>query len=185
LAISEPGTIRPATLADALDIASVHVESWRETYGGMVPPAMLTSLSAEGRAAMWRQILSSSGPAGSANVYVAEVDHRIVGFGACCAQRAPLLKDKGYDCEISALYVLKAFQRRTLGGRLLSAMAADLAGRGFGAVSLWVLRDNTAARRFYERQGAEVVADREETRADGTLFEVAYGWMHLGELASA
>jgi len=55
--------------------------------------------------------------------------------------------------------------------------------RGFGAASLWVLRDNARARRFYERLGARVLAEREDVRKDAVLVELAYGWMHLTELA--
>ena len=61
-------------------------------------------------------------------------------------------------------------------------MASDLSKRGFTAASLWVLRDNTPARRFYERYGGQVVAEREEARPDGALSEVAYGWTQLSEL---
>jgi ribosomal protein S18 acetylase RimI-like enzyme len=62
-------------------------------------------------------------------------------------------------------------------------MAADLSGRGYAAASLWVLRDNTPARRFYERYGAEVVAEKEDAGPDGVLVELAYGWTNLTELA--
>ena len=35
--------IRPATPADAAEIARVHVASWRETYAGVLPGAVLAS----------------------------------------------------------------------------------------------------------------------------------------------
>lgn len=181
--ISEPETIRRASLADAADLASVHVTSWHETYTGMVPATMLSSLSVEGRRAIWQQILSASTEPGSTNVYVAQSGRSTVGFGACCSQRTQTLRERGYDGEISAIYVLSGFQRRAIGRRLLFALASDLLARDFGAASLWVLRDNAVARRFYERYGAQLVAEREDARADGVLLEVAYGWTHLAELA--
>jgi hypothetical protein len=49
-------------------------------------------------------------------------------------------------------------------------------------MSLWVLRENAKARRFYERLGGVVVAEKEERRAGGVLVEVAYGWRGLGPL---
>lgn len=70
-----------------------------------------------------------------------------------------------------------------IGTRLLFALASDLSQTGFGAVSLWVLRDNAPARRFYERHGAQVISEREDVRKDGALAEVAYGWMQLAELS--
>jgi ribosomal protein S18 acetylase RimI-like enzyme len=161
----------------------MHVASWRETYPGLLPAAMLTSLSVDARLAMWTQVISAAPTPGSMNVHIAAIDGKVVGFGSCGKQRTQTLQESGYDGEISAIYVLQAFQRHALGRRLLFAMAADLSGRGFGAVSLWVLRGNAPARSFYERFGAQVVAEREEVRAAGVLIEVAYGWPQLAELA--
>ena len=157
----------------------MHVQSWRETYPGLVPAAMLSSLSIETRAAIWARILGE--PSGATMVFVAESAGDIVGFGSCGPQRSEALRTKGYDGEISAIYVLKAFQRRALGARLLFAMASGMQARGLKAVSLWVLRDNTPARRFYERYGGEVIAEREDVRPEGVLLEVAYGWPELVE----
>ena len=175
--------IRRASLPDARDLASMHVASWRETYPGMVPDSMLSSLSVDGRAAKWQQILGAPASAGSAVVYLADIGGKIVGFGSCGAQRAEAIKEKGYEGEISAIYVLSAFQRQGHGTRLLYALASDLSQRGYGSLSLWVLRDNAPARRFYEHYGGEVIAEREEARADGALIEVAYGWRSLLEMA--
>jgi ribosomal protein S18 acetylase RimI-like enzyme len=179
----EAATIRPASLSDVADLATMHVASWLETYPGLLPPSMLASLCVDKRAAMWSQVISATPTSGSANVYVAEIDGKIVGFGSCVGQRTQTLKDSGYDGEIRAIYVLKAFQRRALGRRLLHAMASGLSERGFTAASLWVLRDNASARRFYERYDGKVVAEREEPRPDGALSEVAYGWTQLSELS--
>ena len=153
-------TIRIASLADAPELAGMHVASWRETYVGMVPAEMLSSLSVEGRTAMWAQIMREPATSDSAVVYVAELDRKIIGFGSCCPQRTEALKEKGYDGEISAIYVLRAFQRHAIGTRLLFALASALSRRNFGAASLWVLRDNAPARQFYERHGGQVVSEK-------------------------
>jgi ribosomal protein S18 acetylase RimI-like enzyme len=158
----------------------MHVESWRETYPGLVPQAMLSSLSVPARTAAWSRILGE--PSRATGVFVADLGGRIVGFGSCGPQRAEALKAKGFDGEISAIYVLKAFQRLGLGSRLLFAMTSSLAESGFKAASLWVLRDNAPARRFYERYGGEVIAEREDVRPEGVLLEVAYGWPELKAL---
>jgi len=181
--VGDAGTIRPASPEDAADLATMHVASWRETYPGLLPDSMLASLSVDKRMAMWKQVIGDTPSPGATRVYIAEIDGKIVGFGSCGNQRTRTLREGGYDGEISAIYVLKAFQRRALGRRLLFAMASDLLERGFGAMSLWVLRDNTPARSFYERYGAQVVGEKEESQPDGVLIEVACGWMHLAELA--
>lgn len=158
----------------------MHVESWRESYPGLVPAAILSSLSIDARTVMWARILSE--PSSTTAVFVAEVSGSIVGFGSCCPQRTESLKTGGYDGEVSALYVLRAFQGRTLGARLLSTMACSMQASGMQAASLWVLRDNTPARRFYERYGGQVIAEREDRRQEGILFEVAYGWRDLTDI---
>jgi hypothetical protein len=90
-------TIRVATLADARDLAGMHVASWHEAYAGILPAEMLASLSVDGRAAMWAQIMGEPATSGSTVVYVAELENRIVGFGSCGAQRTESLKGRAYD----------------------------------------------------------------------------------------
>jgi ribosomal protein S18 acetylase RimI-like enzyme len=176
-------TIRIASLADVQALAGAHVASWRETYAGMMPDELLASLSVDARAAMWTKVLDEPLTPASTVVYVAELENRIAGFGSCGAQRTEALKQRFYDGEIIAIYVLKAFQRHAIGRKLLSALASHLSQSGFAAASLWVLRDNTPARQFYERYGAQVIAEREDVRKDAVLSEVAYGWTRLPELA--
>jgi len=176
------GAIRVGTLKDAPDLASMHVTSWRETYAGILPDAMLSSVLVDERKAMWDRILNQPTTPGSTVVHLAEHDGTIIGFGSCSSQRTEQLKDKGYDGEISAIYILREFQGRGLGAQLLFAMAADLLSRGFSAAALWVLRDNPTARRFYERFGGQIIAEREDDRGDSVLIELAYGWRHLKDL---
>jgi ribosomal protein S18 acetylase RimI-like enzyme len=176
MADSDEVQIRVATLADALRLGSMHVASWRETFVGLMPEKMLSSLSVEGRAAMWDQNLRQPTTSSSTVVYLAERDGTIVGFGSCGAQRTEDLKTQGYDGEFSAIYVLRAFQGQGIGARLLDKMSLDLIGRGFRGAALWVLRENLRARRFYESHGGRVIAEREEIRDDTALVELAYGW---------
>jgi GNAT superfamily N-acetyltransferase len=113
----------------------MHVASWRETYAGILPDKMLTSLSVEARAAAWSQIMREPSTARSTVIYLAEHEGTIIGFGSCGAQRTETLKDKGYDGEFSAIYVLREFHKRRIGTRLFRAMSWDLIRRGFkGAV---------------------------------------------------
>lgn len=174
--------IRVATPDDVHGLGSMHVASWRETYAGVLPDKMLSSLTVEGRAAAWAQIMGHPPTPGSTVIYLAECGGTIIGFGSCGAQRSENLKDKGFDGEVSAIYVLREFQKRRIGTRLFGVMSMDLIGRGFNAVALWVLRDNMRARRFYERYAGQVIAEREDVRDGVVLVELAYGWPDLKEL---
>lgn len=89
--------IRTATPNDAPALGQMHVASSRETYAGLLPDNMLSSLSVEARAAAWAKIMQEPPMAHSTMIYVAEYDDEIVGFGSCGAQRTENLANKGYD----------------------------------------------------------------------------------------
>lgn len=175
-------TVRIATPNDARDLAAMHVASWRETYTGILPDKMLSSLSIEARAAAWTKIMQEPATERATTIYLAEHGMAIIGFGSCGPQRTENLCALGYAGEFRAIYLLQAFQGRGIGARLLKQMTAGLRGRGYSAAALWVLGKNQIARRFYEHHGGQVVAEREETREDTVLVELAYGWSNLTEL---
>lgn len=179
----ETVAIRIATPNDANALGGMHVASWRETYAGILPDKMLASLSAEARAAAWDKIMREPATSRSTVVYLAECGAAIAGFGSCGGQRSASLTDKGYDGEISAIYVLREFQKQGIGLRLFRVMFLDLMRRGFDAVALWVLRENLEARRFYEHLGSNAIAEREDVREGVVLVELAYGWTDAKELA--
>jgi ribosomal protein S18 acetylase RimI-like enzyme len=174
--------IRIATLDDAPALGAMHVASWHETYTGLLPDKMLASLSVESRAAAWAKIMQEPVTERSTVVYLAEHQGSVIGFGSCGAQRTESLKAKGYDGEVSGIYVLREFQKRKIGTQLFRAMSSDLISREFNAAALWVLRDNLKARRFYEHFGAKVIAEREDVRDGTVLVELACGWPDLEEL---
>jgi ribosomal protein S18 acetylase RimI-like enzyme len=171
--------IRVAAADDAHGLARMHVSSWRETYAGILPEKMLSSLSVEGRAAAWAKIMREPTTERSTVVYLAEHEGTIIGFGSCGAQRTESLTNQGYDGEVSAIYVLREFQKRRIGTDLFRAISSDLMRREFKAAALWVLRDNLNARRFYERYAGQVIAEREDVRDGVVLAESAYGWPDL------
>ena len=151
--------------------------AWRETYAGLMPAARLAALDVAERTAMWRHQLSGGLARGLA---VAEDGGELIGFAACARQRAPSLAT-AYAGEVTALYVLRAAQGRGAGRALMRAMGRRLIAEGYRSMALWVLTANAPARRFYERLGGELIAER----VDGEDAEIAYGWRDLTTLARA
>ncbi|HEV7256768.1 MAG TPA: GNAT family N-acetyltransferase [Bosea sp. (in: a-proteobacteria)] len=175
-----PGTIiRTAQARDAGAIAQVHVAAWRESYGGLLPAPMLAALSVEMRERSWNTMLSDLPAARLTTVLVAEQGGEIVGFASCGAQRDPELAAAGFPAEISAIYLLARCKRERLGTRLMTESFSALSEAGFRSASLWVLRDNAPARRFYEALGGEVIGEKEDRRGTTALVELAYGWRSL------
>ncbi len=167
--------IRRATQDDAEALAQVHETTWRETYAGLMSEQLLDALTADARAEAWRRILT--GQAGYlGTTYVADRDGTLAAYGSCGEQRHAAFAEAGYGGEFAAVYVRAADQRRGLGTRLMRAMMDDLTARGLNAFTLWVPRNNIPARSLYEQLGGKVIGQRTDTRDQGTLVEIAYGW---------
>ena len=166
--------IRPAVPSDAPGLALVHVESWRETYRGIIPDVVLDGLSVERRAANWTQMLSQ--PDAPGVTYVVEDDsRRIVGFASGGLEREG---DPDYTGELYAIYVLKAAQGRGLGLALTEAVAVSLLQLGCVSMLVWVLADNPA-REFYAHLGGTVIREKTIDIGGAPLREVAYGWRDM------
>jgi len=163
--------IRPAALADADALAEAVVRIWRATYRGMIPDAYLAALTVEGRVPVWRRLIAD----GHRDIAVCELDGRLVGFVSVEPSRdAEAAADTG---EVVALYVDRDVWRRRFGRQLMD-WAKDVARRrGWQRLTLWVLRDNTRARSFYEAVGFSLDGAARDHDFSGTpVPEVRYTW---------
>jgi ribosomal protein S18 acetylase RimI-like enzyme len=173
-----------SSAADAAAVAAVKWRSWRSAYRGIVPDDFLDRLPVYPSAAYWVGL--SARPRSQHVLMVAGRRGEV--HGMCSA--GPTSGD-GLDPqqvgEVSTLYIDPSAQGRGLGARLLDAVVDQLLDIGFDDVRLWVLRDNEAARRFYERRGW--VPDGAEqavplNRTDVALAEVRYRWSAADGLLS-
>lgn len=174
--------MRAATPDDAVSIASVHVASWRETYTGLMPDALLAEQSVETRTSMWTEVFCNRELFNCSEIFVVQDADRIIAFGSCGPQRDRTLAEGGFDGEIGGLYVMQSHQKRGLGRLLMTAMSEVLSDLGYTGAGLWVLRENRPARAFYKGLGGKVVGEKRDERFKGALAEVAYGWSDLSRL---
>jgi GNAT superfamily N-acetyltransferase len=147
--MARPG-VRPATLDDQEVVAAVRVATWRVAYAGIVPRGALDAMDPVAQGARWRAWFADRPP--TEYQYVAEHRGRVVGFvhGGRYRDDDGLAPDAG---EVYALYVLPEEQGMGFGTALLETAVEHLRDRRLSPVLLWVLRDNTPTRRFYERRG--------------------------------
>lgn len=172
LFISMP-RIRPALVADAANIARVHVDTWRTSYVGIVPDEHLAHLSYERCQAGWIEHLSN--PQGEIT-YVGESS---AGQIVAITSGGPLRESlPGIDGELYGLYVLKAYQRAGYGRLLVAQIARSLADNGFHSMVIWVLKDNSACR-FYEKLGGRLIGEKTVEIGGKQLIDVAYAWNEL------
>ena len=97
-------TIRKAEVKDGAEIADVKVDSWRETYTGLMPDEILSKLSKPKTQKVWEKIIADGEE--TDHTIVAEVDGKIVGFLNGGAAREP---EYGYKGELCAVYLLEEF----------------------------------------------------------------------------
>ncbi|VXB37124.1 GNAT family N-acetyltransferase [Nocardioides sp. AX2bis] len=145
--------VRRAEPDDAAGIARVHVRGWQVGYRGLLPDAVLDSLSVAERTVGWRERLTHPDPGGAATS-VAVVADQVLGFSSVGPSRDP--DAAPLTGELWALYVDPDRWRRGTGRALDAAAVEGLARTGTTTATLWVLSTNTRARAFYERQGWRV-----------------------------
>lgn len=141
-------TLRTAETGDARGIATVHVETWRVAYVGIIPAEVLDGLSVDQRSVKWEETLAGLGS--GERVEVAEDGGRVVGFaftGACRDEDAFGLG------ELYAIYVSPSHWGAGVGPALVASARQALIEAGHDRAVLWVLEDNKRARSFYERDG--------------------------------
>jgi GNAT superfamily N-acetyltransferase len=158
---------------DATEASRLHADTWRTSYRGLVPDALLDGLDPTRWENGWRRGFESMDP--TRVVHVAEIDGRIVGFAG--AGRARAGAPPGYIGEVYAIYVRPERQGQGIGRVLLKAAAEGLVERGLVSIVIWTLFNNPQSRGFYESRGGVVIGEKREPFEGHELHEVAYGWL--------
>ncbi len=166
--------VRAALKDDADDVARIFVESWRESYAGLLPASYLVRLSEVRQRLLWAREIGQRGP--HDGVLVAEHDYYgVVGF---CSFGPARDRAVGYDGEIYTLYVDPNHVGQGTGHRLMRSAFARLYAEGFRSAVIWALKGNPA-RYFYEGEGGRVIAERPGAIAGKPVREVAFGWADI------
>lgn len=173
-------TVRPATVADAKAVARIFVDSWRETYAGLLPSAYLVRMQPARHQLVWQTEIRSARPPGG--VLAAELpDYGVIGF---CSYGRARDAGLGYAGEVYTLYVDPNHVGRGAGRLLIRAAFARLVAQGLPHAVIWALKGNPA-RSFYENEGGRLVAERPGAVGGRDVTEVAFGWTSLAHITEA
>lgn len=141
--------IRRATVTDAQVIAAIHAASWKTTYRGLLPDAFLDTITAESREPMWNRILGNPDHPGT--VLVATRGAEVVGF--CAVMPLQTEPDDRPTLDVQTIYLKPGTERHGIGSALFHEVLRHATETGYRLLELWVHRDNTNARAFYEAHG--------------------------------
>ena len=166
--------IRLARPDDAADIAGIYVDSWRDTYAGILPATGLLKMSKTEHNAGWTRTIKASNLR-SPVLVAADAKNHVYGFASAGASRDRSLP---YEGEVYTLYVAPGRTGQGMGMALLSSVFRLFAKSNYRGIVIWALADNPS-RFFYEAMGGQLVAERQHPLWGCTMREIAYGWPNL------
>ncbi|TDE92830.1 GNAT family N-acetyltransferase [Occultella glacieicola] len=125
--------LRPAGPPDAAEIARIWGQGWADAHLGHVPPALVEARTAASFLERVPEVLTDT--------VVAERAGAVIGFVTIEGD------------QVDQLYLDRAARGGGIGSALLRAGERAVIAAGHDRAWLAVATGNTAARRFYERQG--------------------------------
>lgn len=167
------------TLADAEEIARVHVQCWQESYVDLLLADFLKELSVDARAVQWKKAISDP----DVFVRVARDAGRIAGFVSCGEAREDAAKEA--DGEIFAIYILKLYHGRRIGRGLIAAAARYWLAKGGRSLFVLSMSGNNKAAAFYEALGGVQVYQGSFEIAGASVADRGHLFNNLAELASS
>jgi ribosomal protein S18 acetylase RimI-like enzyme len=137
--------IRAGHLDDVTAMARVHVESWRETYRGIMADEILDNPGfIAARERFWTAALVDQRRANN-RIAVAELEGSVIGIAM---SGPPEDFDAGWSRKLYLIYVLAAAHGSGAGQLLLNAVIEP-----HESAVLWVADPNPRAQAFYRRNG--------------------------------
>ncbi len=165
-------SVRAARAEDANGIARVYIESWHDTYAGILPAQLLCAMTLKGQAARWGAAIRARG---REQVLVAECGKQIIGLSSFGPSRDGGL---GFDGEVYTLYVDPGHFGEGAGRSLLRGAFVNLRQGGFTSCIIWAHARNNA-RFFYEAMGGRAIAERTARMMGDAVGETGFGWRKL------
>jgi ribosomal protein S18 acetylase RimI-like enzyme len=190
--------IRAGSAAHAAQIAAVQRETWFAAYEGIVAPEVIDRVTVPDdgarvrqsfRTRPWQRMLVAvdpgTGDPGTGDPGTGDPGTGgIVGYASFGPETDvlnapwphPLTADGegGRVAELYALYVRPAWWSTGTGRALMGKVLARTGAAGYRSITLWVLRDNQRARRFYERAGFAPDGATNVLTGLGSVIEVRY-----------
>ncbi|MGY1696724.1 MULTISPECIES: N-acetyltransferase family protein [unclassified Geodermatophilus] len=168
-------SVRPATPAEAAEVARVQEQAWRAAAA--LPAAVLDGWDAASATEAWTAAITSP-PTPGHGVLVALDDGRVVGFAAYGPAEVAPGEDPhpaGPTTELAVLLVEPRWGRRGHGSRLLAAVADLTRSTGTARLQTWVAEGDRVTAGFLESAGWDRDGWVRTLDADGTpLREVRW-----------
>jgi len=170
-----PMSMTPATARDVESIARLHAQSWRSAYRGMLSDDYLDQHVEADRLEFWTARFANVAP-DRRLILQALSDGRLLGFVCVLLDTEP-----EWGARLDNLHVSPESKGTGVGYVLFNAAREWIASVSPGtAMHLWCVERNHVARRFYERQGGQIVETASRPVAQElSVPELRYWWPAL------
>jgi ribosomal protein S18 acetylase RimI-like enzyme len=169
--------IRRATLGDISEIAKVNIQSWEETYRGIMPDSILDNRSLEKSILGWTKTISNSE---NINLVVTNENNEVIGFCSGGFNRDENFH-KDYPYELMAIYILRKYHKKGIGKKLVQYFMQEVYNRKFASMIVCVLAQNSALN-FYKRLGAKIIGKKSYNFGCKELEGIVLGWENFDML---
>jgi hypothetical protein len=168
-------SLTAASSQDAEPIARLHAQSWRSAYRGMLSDEYLDERVMADRLEFWSKRFANV-PADRRVVLKAVASGLLLGFVCVLLDTEP-----EWGARLDNLHVSPESKGTGIGFALFQAAREWLASVSPGtAMHLWCVERNHVARRFYERQGGQIVETATRSVAEElSVPELRYWWPPL------
>lgn len=139
--------IRNAQKNDIEQIATIKVNGWKNAYDDIVDNKYLNNMSVD------REINSYNNKYSLNDIYVAELNNKVIGFCRVYDYDNSKFEDSEIDCEIREIYVRPDIKRMGIGSKLFNYVLNHFKNNYKRKLYLGVFEDNYKSRRFYEKMG--------------------------------
>lgn len=134
-----------ATIENATEMGLIHSCSWRKAYKGIIPDKIIDEFTSEKRAEVFQSVI----PKAEEEYYLFKVNDIPAGFASLNRSQ----EDNAPKCigEIYSIYFHPDFWGTSVTKKGLQFCIDRLSNLGYSHITIWVLKDNTRAIKFYKK----------------------------------
>ncbi len=158
--------IRKAKLTDALDIASIQIDTWRTTYVWEIDTEYLHALDVYEKEIRWKDKIITD----DTLIFIACIWEKAIGFISGWKS-----KEENYDGAIFAFYIRDEFQWKWIWKALFLEMIDALKNQEYTSFYLWVILWNPAIG-FYQKMWGKSGIMKQEIIGKQEIIELQYTW---------
>lgn len=161
--------IRNATLEDIEQVARLHVDSWHETYAGIISQDYLDNMKSN----LEKRIERMKNEFNLRTMIVVTLNEEIVGFSEFVFSNE-FSKDLDIDCELCGLYIKNGYKHLGLGSIVFEYVTNLFKEQNKKKMGLWCVKENEPAISFYKKKGGVFTKEKSFTIAEKEYSEIAF-----------